>query len=597
MEMLPLAKSAIILVEEMPTVSQARLGRILDFFGVPWETVKAADLSDTHKCADECVVFASTETLATALKDESRATASLLQRVKAAYIYAGKDRGASAEVLQILLGDKEFSLRDAAVGRVVVRVSHEVDDIVGPMAGIEASVPSQQEDSVVISANETEKSKFTSIMSAGGAPIFILFQRNGVQVFFSGSSEMVDIEQKVGSGFYDVKQHFCSAVPLIMFLRFIFREIAWHPQELSACLIVDDPLLKQRYGHCDFVKLRDFMRQYDFTTNIAFIPWNWRRTSAADADFFRSQSDYFSVSIHGCDHIGDEFGTTSFEIADGRARLAQSRMRNHEARTGIHHDLVMVFPQGVFSSVCPEALKRNGFLAAVNTETLPVDAKGSRTCIRDVWDVAIRTYGGFPIFTRRYASHGLENFAFDLLLGKPCLIVSHHGFFRDSGAELIELIEKLRSLNCCLRWRPLGDVIRRACRRRVTQEGMEEVEMYGNELLIDNSSNQGIDLLVHKRESHSDLVAEIRSDGKPVNWTTEADRVVFNEKICPHSEKRLQVVYREPAAAGNLSRSLRFELSVAVRRMLCEFRDDYLSRSPLLSTAAANLKNAVTRVN
>ena len=33
-------------------------------------------------------------------------------------------------------------------------------------------------------------------------------------------------------------------------------------------------------------------------------------------------------------------------------------------------------------------------------------------------------------------------------LGKPCLIVSHHDFFKDDCAKLIELIEKLRSLKC-----------------------------------------------------------------------------------------------------------------------------------------------------
>ena len=44
-------------------------------------------------------------------------------------------------------------------------------------------------------------------------------------------------------------------------------------------------------------------------------------------------------------------------------------------------------------------------------------------------------YGDFSIFTRRYAHHGLENFAFDLLLGKACLIVCHHDFFKDGYAQ------------------------------------------------------------------------------------------------------------------------------------------------------------------
>ena len=185
----------------------------------------------------------------------------------------------------------------------------------------------------------------------------------------------------------------------------------------------------------------------------------------------------------------------------------------------------MVFPQGVFSSACPEVLKHNGFLAAVNTETVPVDSQNARTRIRDVWDVAIMTYGGFPIFTRRYAFHGLENFAFDLLLGKPCLIVAHHDFFKDGGTALVELIEKIGSLNCCLRWRPLGEVIRRACRSRADGAGGEEVEMYGNELLIGNPSDQAIEVRIRKRKSQDDLASEILCDKKPIMWAAEAEHL------------------------------------------------------------------------
>jgi hypothetical protein len=406
---------------------------------------------------------------------------------------------------------------------------------------------------------------------------------------------MVDIDQPVGQGFYDVKDHFCSVLPLIMFIRFMFPDVAWRPQELGACLIIDDPLLKPQYGFCDFAKLRDLMRRHEFTTNIAFIPWNWRRTSPAASDFFRNESGFFSVSIHGCDHTAGEFGATSLEELHTAARLAQSRMRNHEARTGIKHDPVMVFPQGVFSSACPEVLKRNGFLAAVNTEIVPVDSPNARTRIRDVWDVALMTYGGFPIFTRRYAFHGLENFAFDLLLGKPCLIVTHHEFFKDGGAGLIELITKIGSLNCRLHWRPLGEVIRRACRRRSIGAGAEEVEMYGNELLVDNPLDQAIEVRIRKRKSQDDPVSEILSDEKPMMWAIEEGHLVFGERIGTRCEKRFRMVNQEQAHAGKVPRSLRLELSVAARRILSEFRDDYLARSRFLSAPTDRLKSVLKK--
>jgi hypothetical protein len=590
-----LARLAILLCEERPGRQHLRLARILDFLGVPWKTVEVSNLTDVEGDTQDHVVFGLAPAVAAALK-QTRGPNHSAARHAAFYVYTGDDRGASERGLQSLCGDEGLSLGQAPAGNLSLRVSRDLADLAGPMAGLEFSSRLRREDNVLLRPFGGE-SGFATVISAGGVPVFVRFEHSGIPVFYCTSSHMVDIDQAVGPGFYDVKDDFCSIVPLVMFVRLMFSDVAWRPQELGACLIIDDPLLRKRYGSCDFEMLHDLMRRYGFTTNVAFIPWNWRRTSADVGEFFGNELGRFSVSIHGCDHIAAEFGETSAAVLNYRAKLAQSRMRNHEARTGIHHDPVMIFPQGVFSSVCPEVLKRNGFLAAVNTETAPADSGTFRTRIRDVWDVAIMKYGCFPIFTRRYAHHGLENFAFDLLLGKPCLIVSHHDFFRDGCAELIELIEKLRSLNCCLRWRPLGEVIRRACRHRANGVGTEEVEMYGNELLIHNPLDQPINVHVRKRETAADSVAEVRSDQKPIIWASKADHLVYDERIEPCSERHLQVFYREQDEAENLGRSLRFELSVAVRRILSEFRDDYLSRSHFLSTTASSLKNALLKAN
>jgi hypothetical protein len=334
------------------------------------------------------------------------------------------------------------------------------------------------------------------------------------------------------------------------------------------------------------------MDRFGFTTNIAFIPWNWRRTRSSAAQFFEFESGRFSVSVHGCDHTAGEFAAISPEVLQSRARLAQSRMKSHALRTGIKHDSVMVFPQGAFSSACPEILKREGFLAAVNTEILPMDRQNARTRIRDVWDIAIMAYGGFPIFTRRYALHGLENFAFDLLLGKPCLIVAHHDFFKKDNAALIDLMEKIGSLRCQLRWRPLGEVLRMACRWRSPKPGEVEVEMFGSELQFSNSSDRAIELRVRKMKSEGDQICDVLCDDAPVAWTVEEEQFVFSGTIEPHGEKHFRVIYREPSQAAEEKRSLRYELAVGVRRMLSEFRDDYLSQNQMLAGPARKFHQA-----
>jgi hypothetical protein len=588
-----LAKRAIILYEGVPGPREMRLGRILDFFGVPWNTVDFSRPGKPQGDAAEYVVFGSATVVAAALKQNGTALA--ISQPAAFYSYIDDNRDRSISAHQLLFGNPSLSLEEAPAKLLPLSVSGKLPDITGPMAGLNVSVRLGEGDALLSGASAVDESTYTTIIAAGGFPVFLRFQQKDIPIFSCTSSRMIDINQPVGAGFYDVKDHFCSVVPLIMFIRFMFPEVSWRPQELGACLIIDDPLLRLHYGFCDFPKLRDLMRRHGFTTNIAFIPWNWRRTSSSASDFFRNESELFSVSVHGCDHTAGEFGTMSSEILATRARLARWRMQNHEARTGIRHDSIMVFPQGAFSSLCPPVLQRNNFLAAVNTEMVPVDSRNARTRIRDAWDIAITAYGGFPIFVRRYPFHGIENFAFDLLLGKPCLIVAHHQFFRDGGTGLIELIEQIKSLNCSLRWRQLGDVVRRACRRRVTGTGAEEIEMYASELLLGNPSDRPIDVKIRKKKGQDDLVSEISCDGKPIEWSAQAEHYIFGERIRPHSEQRFRVLYREQPSAVNEARSLRFELSVAARRALCEFRDDYLSRSRLLWAPANKLGNVLRK--
>jgi len=46
-------------------------------------------------------------------------------------------------------------------------------------------------------------------------------------------------------------------------------------RETLACLVIDDPLLKPRYGRLDYKNLLEEMKEHSFFTEIAFIPWNY----------------------------------------------------------------------------------------------------------------------------------------------------------------------------------------------------------------------------------------------------------------------------------------------------------------------------------
>jgi hypothetical protein len=414
----------------------------------------------------------------------------------------------------------------------------------------------------------------TTIVSAGTMPTFVGLQHEGVPLYLSGSN-VPDIDAPVGHNYYDVKAHFFSAVPLVMFITATFPDAMWRARELGACLIVDDPLLRAHYGFCDFRWLRDQMRARRFTTNIAFIPWNWRRTSRRASEFFRAESHLYSVSIHGCDHVAAEFGATSSAVLDRRAGLAQARMQRHEARTRIVHDPIMVFPQGVFSSMTPGILKRHNFIAAINTEICPSDA-ASRTLVRDAWDVAIVRYGSFPVYTRRYPHHGIENFAFDLLLGKPCFIVAHHGAFRDGATDLLTLIDRLHRLNAELHWRSPREVVRRAYRRRAN--GSANVRMYGSEIAIANPGSEPHTVEIEKQETEPSAVTSIASGGAELRRTHSGETLRFACEIAPDSESLVSIRYASDAVPGRVRQSPKQAAVVAARRLLCEFRDEVVQK-------------------
>src|SRR5262249_26740144 len=145
--------------------------------------------------------------------------------------------------------------------------------------------------------------------------------------------------------------------------------------------------------------------------------------------------------------------------------------------------------------------------------------------ISDYWDVALMTYSDFPIFTRRYPWQGIENFAFDILLGKPCIICVHHNDCHDDCRHVVEFIERLNRLNVHLVWRSLGDVIRRAFRQREPSLGFVDVEMYGSEIRIENASTVRKVFHIHKRESAATTIREIRAGGQLMKWTAKDTQI------------------------------------------------------------------------
>jgi len=271
-------------------------------------------------------------------------------------------------------------------------------------------------------------------------------------------------------------------------------------------------------------------------------------------------------------------------------------MKKHQRRTGLAHEPLMIFPQGAFSASSAIVLKHNGFIAAVNTEVSPTDQL-PKTEIGETWRMAILKYGDFAIYTRRYMFHGLCNFAFDVLLGKPCLIVTHHADFRNEGRELVDFIDRLNSLHLSLTWRSLGDVVRRGYQQRFLKDGTQKIRMFGNEIIAHNAGPVSRHIVAEKVEHDPGGVDRVEVAAQQVPFTSDQGLLRFEFDLGGHVSAQASGVFKDIYGDRRPKRHLKGKIKVAARRYLCEFRDETQARVPWLYEYARKARGRGTRVS
>jgi hypothetical protein len=495
------------------------------------------------------------------------------EHVHSAFIYATRDPELLEKLVRRITGNGEASVDELMPG---VKEFSVTPGWGGVMAGVTgtARMPANSKSYVLRGSNAS----VSDVISMDEKANFLKLTYHGVQLFLSTSTSIVDIDMPLASGIFDIRDHVTTALPIVLYAKWAFANTSWNPpSETSACLVIDDPLLRARHGCLNFCELLSLMQRHDFSTNVAFIPWNWRRNSAETVQLFKQNRERYSLSVHGCDHSRAEFGDRNPTALDVRVCEAIQRMDQHEACNGIQYDKVMVFPQGVFSKAAINSLKRAGFIAAVNNDTIAVDDDPGSITVAKFWNIALMEYDDFPIFTRRYPWEGIENFAFDILLGKPAIIVIHHDYCKDADRRLVSFVKRLNALKCTLQWVSLGEVVRRSYRRRDVSPELVEVEMYATELRLHNSSDRTKCYTIRKRESQQSEIDKISANGAQLVWDTADSFVHFKTELSPGESCLLSIRYHKPLVDGTRHSSLYYRAGTMLRRYLCEMRDNYLT--------------------
>lgn len=585
----PRSSRALVLCDGDLSSEDQDVAALLDFFGIPWSIVSIPEFATTRTSPEginsgKCRVLTSAPVLAKALLGERSDLPWPLGGADSVYVYGFQRTDSEKKLLRFLADDTDANIRPLSKP-TAMSVTNDLPEMCGAMSGLTV-MPAEADQAFEL---HRDGAIVQRIISTADGDTFVSVPFQGVPFYLNASRKTIQIHSPAREPF-DVKKVFAGAVPITMYLRWAFADVCWRSSETSACLIVDDPLLRPQHGFLAFRRALELMDKHDFTMSLAFIPWNWRRTHPDVVRLFQERSDKFSLSVHGCDHIAGEFATHSLTELNARTKLASQRMESLHKRTSLKHDRIMIFPQGAFSAEAGRVLKLNGFVAAVNTEVAPSADSLNETEVADLWDVAITKYGTFPLFTRRYCAHGIENFAFDILLGKPCLLVAHHQDFQEDGRNLMECIDRLNSLHAKLFWRSLGDAVRRSFRIRGEQNATT-LQMYGNQVHIENPCDESRTIEFIKEENDPDFFQTVIANQQIARWSFQARSLRLNVTIPPRSYVDLQTVYRDAFGQGVYPHDLRYTLKTAVRRYLCEARDNYLAKSGFWRAQSASVRN------
>jgi hypothetical protein len=512
--------------------------------------------------------------------------ASLTNAASHCFLFGFEANRACDRLLQELTGGtvKTVEMLASRTGRF--EVTTEEDDFCRQLSGLAFNADLHGSRSVFVEGGND--SACPVLIRIDGKPLLLRTRYRNIGLTLLASDEIVDTDESF-KGRAPMAGFFSRLAPLLMFLRQVGGDRFWHNESPRACFILDDPLLKPRYGFLNYESLLSSMRKEGFSTSIAFIPWNHRRSDKYVADLFRRSSAHLSLSIHGCDHTGAEFASTDIAFLRGQATRSLQWMTSHRRLTGVGFDDVMVFPQGQFSTVAMKVLQSCGYLAAVNSTGRPVDGEENCLRLRDLLDVAITRFSGFPLFVRHYPDD-VVGLAVDLFLGKPVLLVEHHGYFRDGYESLASVVRMLRTMEPGLEWTNLSTICSRASWVRRLESGELLVRFYADRFkLHNNTSDSRCYLLQYQRGGESP--ASIEVDGVAVDRTLAAEGAVARVELRAGQVANVEVCReRGPAASILPRRALAWRAKVAARRYLSEFRDNHLDRHPFLKRVVSQVR-------
>lgn len=430
---------------------------------------------------------------------------------------------------------------------------------------------------------ETDEKENISVIIDTNQGILFFKIRNeqfDCEIFFCGTHEIANIDQTVSSS-SSLRDFFPALYPLTMFLRHASPSGMWLVPKQYACLIVDDPYLRRKYGFFHFDRVLKSVAKYSYTICIAFIPWNFWRTNRQVIKKLKD-NDRFSICVHGCDHSKKEYASESDKDLIYLNNLALKRMASHRKRWSYPFDQIMVFPQGHFSKRSIFHLKNQNFACAVNSTLFWSNySNHNELTLRDLLDLCLTKLNSFPIFKRFYTDD-IDEMSLELFFGKPGLTVEHHGAFSNDMIKIENNIIKIHDMHPYLDWTNIKTSCFRTHKIRKNASGLTEVFFYTPVFYFSFDSNDD-ELAFIKSENGRFEIKNVTINSTEVNFSISDGQLKFRYNPVKNEELVIKVNYTTTSYTNdNYSIKAEKRLKNAFRRVACDIRDNYVCKLPII---------------
>src|SRR5438093_174851 len=224
-------EKALLLTGQRPSGDDYRAERLLEFFGVPYQTQDAEGLqliqSHQGKSNTRYGLLCTAETFGRVIGELQSilgGAEGFAQRVHSVFLYTNGDVPALANVVSQLSGAK-ISICKGAASETLCCIADDPDGLCGAMRGLRMHPSAAALNSCDFF--DVDGRTVTAVIAAGNKAAFLKLVWMGVPVFVS-SARLIDIDANLATRNFDVRDHLFSAVPVVSYLRWAFASSSWN---------------------------------------------------------------------------------------------------------------------------------------------------------------------------------------------------------------------------------------------------------------------------------------------------------------------------------------------------------------------------------